>query len=97
MPISFIDGKCHNKQLQAGKSHKNCLINHTQSISTISHHWLLMPLGWTHTHTHTHTYVNIHTHIRKHTHTHTHTHTQRHTHTYTPTHEQKQFQEQSGY
>ena len=45
-PIYFIDSKCHIKQLKAGKSHKTCLTNHT--YHTISYHWLLMPLGWTH-------------------------------------------------
>ena len=35
-PIHFIDGKCHIKQLRAGKrlkSCKTCLTNHTWSIS----------------------------------------------------------------
>ena len=30
---NFIDGKCHIKQLISEKSHKNCLTNHTWSIS----------------------------------------------------------------
>ena len=33
MPIHSIDGKCHHiKQLNAGKSCKTCLANHTTSI-----------------------------------------------------------------
>ena len=53
-PIRFINGKCHIKQLKAGKSHKICLTNHTQSVS---HH--IMPLvintlGSRQTHTNTH-------------------------------------------
>ena len=39
MPIHFINGKCHIKQLKSGKNHKTCLNNHTPSIS---HH--IMPL-----------------------------------------------------
>ena len=30
------------------------MTNHTRPIHTISHHWLLMPLGWTRRHTDTH-------------------------------------------
>ena len=37
--------------MKSGKSRKTCLTNHTQSIS---HHWLLMPLG-----AGTHTYAHI--------------------------------------
>ena len=37
MPIHFIDGRCHIKQLKAGKSYKTCLTNHTQSIITPYH------------------------------------------------------------
>ena len=33
MPIHFIDGKCHIKQLKSGKAVKLVLTNHTQSIS----------------------------------------------------------------
>ena len=51
-PINFFDGRCHIKQLRAGKSHKICLTNHTWSIS-----YHIMPLvinglegGDTHTH-----------------------------------------------
>ena len=29
IPIHFIDGKCHIKQLKSGKSRKICLTNHT--------------------------------------------------------------------
>ena len=50
--IHFINGKCHIKQLKAGKSHKICLTNHARSIL---HH--IMPLvinalggGYTDTH-----------------------------------------------
>ena len=39
MPIHFINGKYHIKQLKSGKSCKSSLTNHTQSIS---HH--IMPL-----------------------------------------------------
>ena len=50
MPIHFIDSKCHIKQLNAGKSCKVCLNNHTWSIS---HHIMLLvinALGGGHTH-----------------------------------------------
>ena len=58
-PINFIDGKCHIKQLKAGKSRKTCLTNYTQPIS---HH--MMPLVITalegrHIHRHTHTYQRM--------------------------------------
>ena len=62
MPIHFIDGKCHIKQLNAGKSRKTCLANHTWPIS---HH--IMPIvinalkdGHTHRHTQTVIVVSQH-------------------------------------
>ena len=39
IPIYYIDGKCHKKQLKSRKSQKTCLTNHTRFIS---HH--IMPL-----------------------------------------------------
>ena len=60
-PIHFINGKCHIEQLKAGKSHKTCLTNCTQSIS-LSHH--IMPLvinglRGRHSDTHKHTYQHL--------------------------------------
>ena len=52
-PILIIDSKCHNKQLQVGKSRKTCLTNHAWSIS---HHivpLVINALEGEHTDTHT--------------------------------------------
>ena len=54
--IHFIDGNYRMKLLKAGKSHKTCLTNHTQSISHHITPLVINGLGGGHTDTHTHAY-----------------------------------------
>ena len=61
IPIHFIDGRCHIKQLKAGKKGKTCLTNHTRSIS----HHIIPPvikvLKGRHTDRHRHTHNDMQT------------------------------------
>ena len=52
MPIYFINGKCHIKQLKSVKSHKNGLYH------AIPHHWIIMHLEADTTHRHTNGHMN---------------------------------------
>ena len=55
MSIHFIDGKCHIKQLKAGKSHTICLTNDTWYIS---HHITPMVINAQGEDTHTYQLVS---------------------------------------
>ena len=48
--IHLIDGRCHIKQLKAGKNHKTCLTNHTWSMLHHITPFIINTLGGRHTH-----------------------------------------------
>ena len=58
MPIHFIDGKCHIKQLKAGKSRETCLTKRTQPISHYITSLVINALGGGHSDTHTYQHMN---------------------------------------
>ena len=54
MPIQFIDGKCHIKQLKAGKRYKTCLTNYIRTAYITPYHATgYYALGGGHTDRHT--------------------------------------------